>query len=300
MQLLAHARSHTALAVLATALLFPGLSYLAAADRPVAVPAAAPVVPLIEGKTAHEPHTLVRMHAAAVEPDNGLEWKVRPLDQALEGKVQFTLAGVNEPDLEFTAPPGRYRVELTVVKADGKKLTIRSAELVITIGPAPPAPKPLPTPVPTPKPKPPEPKPEPAPAPKPKPPEPEPAPKPKPPVVPDADAALVALFAPLIDAPDKAHAVALGKVYATTGALLESLNDPAVKPRTFADVLAILNQASVASGVPRLPALLKLRTAVAKEAGDYAAMAPMTAQLTAELAAKYKKIGAAVQAAASK
>ena len=281
MQLLARAHAHAALAVLACAVLLPGTMYLAAADRPVVVPAAAPAVPLIEGKTAHEPHTLVRMHAAAVEPDDGLEWKVRPLDQALEGKVQFTLAGVNDPDLEFTAPPGRFRVELTVVRADGKKLRIRSAELVITIGPLP-----LPKPVPVP--------------PKPKPPEPAPPPKPKPPLVPDADAALVALFAPLIDAPDKAHAVALGKVYATTGALLESLNDPAVKPKKFADVLAILNQASVASGVPRLPALLKLRTAVAKEAGEYAAMAPMTAALPAELAAKYKKIGAAVQAAAAK
>lgn len=236
--------------------------------------------PRIAGEAKYPAYALVRLKAEGVGPTDSLLWKVRPLEDKNEGKVAVTRAGLSGPEIELVAPPGRYRAELFVVRADGPT-KLAGAEHVFAIGDQPgPAPKP--------KPKPDDKKVEPAPKPKPK-------PDPKPPE-PEADPALVKVFAAALAPADKPHAEKLARVYSTTAGLLETL-PAATRPKTFADVLAALTEASVSAGVPRLPALAKLRKAVSDELGEFDAMAPVTDALAKELAAKYKRVGAALLAA---
>lgn len=241
---------------------------------PLAVVLAA-VVPLlaadpkIDGLVKVEPYKVIKLTAKDMDPktDSAI-WKVRPLDPANEGKVSFATAEA-EDRIEWVAPPGKYRVELTVGRHKDGKLKLIGDEVVLTIG-DPPAPVPPTPPVP---------------------------PVPPVPPTPDADKALTDKLVAAVKPEEKKWLTALGDVYITTGVLLPQLKDPAVRPKTVQAVIDRLTEASVAADVPRLPALLGVRTVVDADIGKYEASAPITDALADELGKKYQRVGAALKAA---
>lgn len=92
--------------------------------------------PTIEGKTEWKPYQLVRLRAAKVDPTAGILWRVYPakdVDRATTGR------GL----LEFSAPPGDYRVELLVIsKGALGEIEVTEAFESIRIGEPPPPPPP--------------------------------------------------------------------------------------------------------------------------------------------------------------
>jgi hypothetical protein len=231
--------------------------------------------PKIAGPDKVDPYRLAKFSVTGLGPDDSVLWKVRPLDAVNDGKVDFTAGGNSGQSVEWVAPPGKYRVEVIIARPVMGKFTLAGDEKIVTIGPGAPAPKP------DPKPK----------------PDPVPPPKPKPDPTPEPDAALVLKFKPAVKDADKANVVALGKVYYTTGVLLETLKDPAARPKTFRDVVDRLTDASIAAMIPRLPELSDLRKLISAELGDYDAMMPVTDEFAKELATKYKRVGLALQSA---
>lgn len=227
-----------------------------------------------------EPYRLVKCKVSGIGDKDSVIWKVRALEVANEGKIEFTLAGRKGRDLEWIAPPGRYRVEVFVSRHAGGFSSLDADERIVTIGQAAPAPKPQPKPDPKPKP------------------EPAPKPKPKPePEVEKVDAAIVAKLKPAVKDHEKMHVVSLGKVYYTMGVLLESSTDPAILPKNFDALVDRLTDASIKSQIPRFPALGDIRKVVSNELGEYDAMRLVDAAFAKELAVKYKRIGMALQEA---
>lgn len=103
----------------------------------------------IDGPEAVAPYRIVRLKASGVPDKAGVIWRVRPV--AGTPTVDWA-SRQNTKNVEWVAPPGQYRVELTAatVAADGT-VSLDYAERVVTIGDAPsPPPGPGPGPGPTP------------------------------------------------------------------------------------------------------------------------------------------------------
>lgn len=129
-----------------------------------------------------------------------------------------------------------------------------------------------------------------------------PPPGPNPPLPPGpdgpADAALVARFRDALskDTPGltdaRKHAAALAGVYLTTAGVI-----PAAAGQTWGDLYSLAFDAAVRAGVPRRPALSAVREIVDAEIA-YDAQSPLTAALRSEIAAKFRRLGLALQEAA--
>jgi hypothetical protein len=134
-------------------------------------PDASPAAVKIGGLTTVPPYTLVRLSAQGLPTGAGVLWKVTPLDDAAAVVDWVSDANRKTRTPEWVAPPGRYRVELTVVSqsaagAGGGGFDLDATEVIVTVKVPGPAPVPPPTP------------------PGPQPPGPNPPPGPQPPPVP--------------------------------------------------------------------------------------------------------------------
>jgi hypothetical protein len=106
--------------------------------------------PKIVGETKVAPYRIVRLKVENLPAKAGLMWKVRPLSPDAKPDAVDWATGRNVQKPEWVAPPGDYRVELTVVTigADGAPV-LDGSEVVVTIvgpGPTPPPVPPGPTP----------------------------------------------------------------------------------------------------------------------------------------------------------
>jgi hypothetical protein len=85
------------------------------------------VAPTITGRTTAAPYTLVRLRAANLPKGAAALWSIFPRKGA---DVATTPASV----LEFTAPPGVYEVELTVISTGEAGLSARRVYETVTVG----------------------------------------------------------------------------------------------------------------------------------------------------------------------
>jgi hypothetical protein len=104
--------------------------------------------PRIVGETTVAPYRIVRLGVENLPAKAGLRWKVRPVGADPKAPPFIDWAtGKNVQKPEWTAPPGRYEVTLTVVTIDPAGVpAIDDAETVVTIGTPPPPAPPGPTP----------------------------------------------------------------------------------------------------------------------------------------------------------
>lgn len=87
----------------------------------------------IAGKTEVEPYRLVRLKADGTEASKGFRWKVTPLTKP-DAVVDYGDGGRNRKSIEFVAPPGKYKVELTVGRVVGADVEFEDAEIQVTVG----------------------------------------------------------------------------------------------------------------------------------------------------------------------
>lgn len=94
----------------------------------------------IAGETKYKPHALVQLKAEGVDSKAALLWRVYPSKEVQRATSPRGL-------IEFTAPPGRYEVELLVITSASGALAVDEARTTITIeacGPVPSTPDPKP------------------------------------------------------------------------------------------------------------------------------------------------------------
>lgn len=92
----------------------------------------------IVGETQIAPYRVVRLKAVGVPAKAGVIWKVRPLAADAPANAVDWVGRQNVREPEWVAPPGQYRVELSVgsMGADGT-MALDYTEVIVTIGQAP-------------------------------------------------------------------------------------------------------------------------------------------------------------------
>jgi len=268
------------------------VAFAGEADPPKMIPPAAIVRDTgttIVVPEAVKPYRIITLTATGIDTaKQSVWWTVKRVDRDAKKVVDYAGPGKtarNQLTCQWTGSPGDYDVRLTVGSlTEGGLPTVEDYETSLTI--------PEPTNV--------------APPPKPKPDPIDPVkPDPKPPTPDPADPALTKTFADAIaadlkvmgTAATKDHVAKLSGVY-TEAAKLLRFTDPAPRPKTWGDLVEGMASASRLAGVPVLPDLMALRTAVAAEVGSYTIATALDDELREKIAAKYDRVAAALTAAA--
>lgn len=184
------------------------------------------------------------------------------------------------PEPGDSTPPNEFSIlclgAVTQTNKEGKTIPFVVGVLyrIKVTDPSPPTPPPIPPPIPPPSP--------------PVPPDPKPSP---------ADPVLTQKFKAAIDQDIKsglgtvAQASTLATVYTETANLLEGVQDPNIRPKTWADLVARTVNASVAKKVPRQPYLQSVRLVCSEILGSHQDETQLDATRMADAIARYRKIG---------
>jgi hypothetical protein len=243
--------------------------------------------PKIVGSLKVEPYKIVKLKVTGLADTDAPLWRVKPKEE--KNVVDFGLAGMrNGRDLEFTAPPGVYVVELVIVgvpPAAGKPPVLNELVTTVTIGKPPAPPVPPNPPIPPPKPKP---------------------PVPPVPPAPAADAELVAKYKAALDKDakesfpmggSKEAATKLGDVYLLAAGKLTSTNE-ADWPKTVGALFETIGGVSVSQKIDRLPYFTNVRAVSSDVLGMYDAATALDSATRAKFAENFKRAGMALKEAA--